>query len=300
MDFIKCSSGGHKLERSSHVHTEQLISAFQRFLKREPVDPQIDRSDALPSDLHDWTDYFWIDVGGYFNDATKIGQAKQEAIAALVRIMPQWRGSKNDFEADLAVEYRGAATGYMNAFQDYLERAVSGDLAALFNAPMLSTVVRSMLEYVDKNSPEHDQIPSVMAFFGSDHFKTAPYQWLSARAITVLKEQIRRNKPTNFQEAAQKISSDFDDIEHVATYAPYCDAVFVDKRMAAIMLDPRVNLTKRYGTRVFSETNWKAFEAWLDSLDANLSPEHLEGLSYAYPVSIANPIEVMRSRNSGA
>lgn len=298
MDFIKRSSGGHEVERASSVQREQLSSAFVRYLKGGSAEPEIDPSDAVPSDLHSWTDYYWIDVPGYWNDTTRIRQAKEGAIADLVRVLPQWRDSQNDFAADLAVEYRGAASAYLNGFRDYVMKMAPGDVMAHLNAPVSSLIVESLMQCFDRDVPGQDRMRSVIAFFASEHFKNVPYQWLSTRIIAVLKHRIRRDPPVNLRKAAERISNTFDDMEHVATYAPYCDAVFVDGGMAEILRDPRVGLTQKFGTKVFSEGNWGEFKVWMDSLDANLSAEHLEGLSFAYPDSIANPIVVMRSHVS--
>lgn len=69
-----------------------------------------------------------------------------------------------------------------------------------------------------------------------------------------------------------------------------------DRAMEEMMRDPWLNLAKRFGVRVFSEANWGLFTAWLGSLDANLSDEHIHDLAMAYPDSVANPLDVMRAQ----
>ena len=62
------------------------------------------------------------------------------------------------------------------------------------------------------------------------------------------------------------------------------------------MRDPRLNLSNRFGVKVFSEATWDAFTAWLDGLDANLGDDHIRDLAIAYPDSVASPLDVMRAR----
>ena len=56
-----------------------------------------------------------------------------------------------------------------------------------------------------------------------------------------------------------------------------------DKTMAELVTKGNVNLESRFGVKVFSLNNWEHFLAWLDSLEAGMSPEHCDGLAAAYP-----------------
>jgi hypothetical protein len=85
------------------------------------------------------------------------------------------------------------------------------------------------------------------------------------------------------------------DLEHIATYAPYCDAIFVDNAMTTMICDPKVDLGARFGTRVFCEAKWNEFSDWLNSLDADLAPEHLNGLAVAYPDSLGSSLGRLRT-----
>ena len=83
--------------------------------------------------------------------------------------------------------------------------------------------------------------------------------------------------------AKDQLSGFFQDIKHVATYAPYCDAFFMDKAMAHVVADPRINLGGRFGVKVFSLNNWDRFLTWLGDIEGGMSGEHRAALSAAYP-----------------
>lgn len=295
-DFIKQTSGGCELETALTVHRKQLLAAFERFLAGEPPSSKTDPSDALPDDVHGWTDYVWIGLTNDYNgDATAMARAKEKSAEQLVALFPVWRASSNDFAANAAEEYSSAALLYRNAYADWADKIRAGDFLGSLGAHVNSRVIESMLTYFDPLVPQQERARVVLAFFDSEHFRAAPYQLLSTYAFAVLRSNVRNCAHTGI-DARKKLQGLFLDIEHAATYAPYCDAIFLDNAMATMMGDARIGLEKRFGTKVFCEAKWAEFIAWLDLIDSELSLEHKAGLAAAYPDSIANPMEVMRAR----
>lgn len=74
----------------------------------------------------------------------------------------------------------------------------------------------------------------------------------------------------------------FQDVKHISIYAPYCDAFIMDQAMAALISDPRISLTERYGVKLFSLNNWDELFSWLETIESEMTQEHREGLSTAY------------------
>jgi len=56
-----------------------------------------------------------------------------------------------------------------------------------------------------------------------------------------------------------KLSGFFYDIQHAATYAPYCDGYFTDNAMAKLMKERRVNVQGDFGCKVFSTETMTSF-----------------------------------------
>ncbi|MBL8552193.1 MAG: hypothetical protein JNJ73_19550 [Hyphomonadaceae bacterium] len=296
MDFIKATSGGHELERSLRVQHAQVLRGFEHFLADKPVKWNIDPADALPDDLHEWTNYIWIDVPGYYGNIEGIRADKEKTVARLADILPEWRASTSTFKENLALELRDGAQAYMDAFKKKVDASFARDFDALWRVPYNASLIEALLAHFPDNIPGEQQFRTVVAFFQSEHFANTPYWWIWSHALAVLKERVKRGAYSHSTKGPARLSGYFDDIEFIGTYAPYCDAVFIDKAMEEMMRDPRLNLAKRFGVRVFSEANWALFSAWLDSLDANLSDDHIHDLAMAYPDSVANPLDVMRAR----
>ena len=142
---------------------------------------------------------------------------------------------------------------------------MSGDFDAVWNAPLLSGVVDSLLHCLPPANPEV-RLKQVLQFFTSKHFEEMPYLWLSARIYAVLKDMVKHGAYKKREKAKERLSGFFQDVKHVSTYAPYCDAFFKDKAMAHIVADPRINLEARFGVKVFSLNNWDEFLRWLNDL----------------------------------
>jgi hypothetical protein len=294
MRFIKDSSGGHEFAASWKVQREQILAAFTDYIDDKPSKNIINPDDALPRNVHGWTDYFWIEVGGYNGDAIAVAKAKKQSVDELVDAFPRWRASKSGFEEHLALEYRHGGQAYLKSYFDYVMQVGSGDISAIFSAPLSSAIVEQMLCCFDRKTPDEERILRVVSFFASEHFEAIPYEWLSARIFTVLRDQVRRGASSNSIKAKRRLSGIFQDIDHIATFAPYCDAVFIDRQMESLVRDGRIALSKRFGTLVFCEANWKDFELWLDKIENSLSQTQADALKIAYPNSIANPVDEMK------
>ncbi|OIR15324.1 hypothetical protein GALL_36460 [mine drainage metagenome] len=283
MEFIKATSRGHEFEPSYDVEQTQIVRAFKAFLQGSPPAFELDERDSVPSDIHEWDDYFRIDVGRYINDIDLMRDLKRQGVEMLVDTFAAWRQSTNSYEQDVAIELQEAARNYLNSYAKYAARIAAGDYAALLDSPIMAMVVQTLLHCLPNDSQPKESLRKIGAFFQSEHFSEIPYQWLSVRIFATLKDMVKHGAFANREAALQRLSGFFQDTQHVAIYAPYCDAFVMDQAMAALVADPRIALETRYGVKVFSLNNWGDFLAWLSALEAGMSQEHRTGLAAAYP-----------------
>jgi hypothetical protein len=165
----------------------------------------------------------------------------------------------------------------------YVARLAGGDYAALFDSPTISMVVQSLFYYFPEEMRLEEKLRKIGEYFKSNYFFEIPYQWLSVRMFAVLKDMVKRGAYTDREAAIKRLRGFFQDINHVSTYAPYCDAFIMDQAMAALVTDPRIALEARYGVKIFSLNNWGDFFAWMDELENSMTREHRVGLAAAYP-----------------
>jgi len=283
MEFIKSTSGGHEFKPAYNVERTQIVRAFQSFLADKPAAFHLDPSDVVEGDIHEWDDYFRIDVGRYIGDIELIRDLKRQSVEDLVDLFPRWRQSTNTFDVDVALEMQDGAKGYSESYFKYATRVAGGDYDALFDSPIMSMVVESLMDCLPDEMTPEEQLKRIGMFFNSTHFMEIPYQWLSARIYATLKDMVKRGAYVDRDSAIQRLSGFFQDVQHVSTYAPYCDVFVMDQAMASLVADPHVGIENRYGVKVFSLNNWDQFLAWLDALEAEMTQEHRTGLAAAYP-----------------
>ncbi len=283
MDFIKVTARGAEFKRSYNIESTQILKAFESYLKGGPAKVEIERGDAVRGALDAWDDYFFIDVGGYWHDIEAKRHLKTQAVDELVTVFDAWQRSTQTFDDDVALEYHDAGRLFLQYYIDKVNRIRRGDLGAVFDAPIMASMVGYMRGCLPRDMPESDGLQRCVEFFGSEHFIEVPHQWISARIFATLKGMVKRGAYGNRTEARKRLSGIFEDIAHISLYAPYCDAFVMDTAMAELVRHPTVGLESRYGVRVFSLSNWGEFLAWLDQLEAGMSTEHWIGIETAYP-----------------
>lgn len=282
MQFIEATARGLDFNSTYDIEHTQAYKAFKAFLEGGPSKYQLEVSDAVEGDIHEWHDYVYISVGRYLGDPAEISRLKQEAVQTLVGVFDDWAQSKNNFMQDVALEIADAGRNYINEYIKYVARIGGGDFNALLDSPVASQCVQSLLQAVPKGTPPDEAIRKVASFFASPHFANLPSEWLSARIFATLKAMVRRGEFANRTKALETHGGVFFDVQHIATYAPYSDAIFIDNQMANLVKQPTVGITDRFGTQVFSRSTMDEFLSWLDNVESSMTQEHEEALRRAY------------------
>lgn len=284
MKFIKATSRGHEFEPSYRVEEGQVIQAFRAFTQNGPDDFHLRRKTALRSDVNEWENYFRVEVGFYRGDIDLIRKLKTQSVDQLIDgVFPSWRNGTSSFQDHVNLELADAGRFYIKFYIDYVARLASGDYAAIFDSPIVSKVVKSMLEILPGEQDLGSKIALIKRFFASKHFANIPNHWISARIFAVLREQVRNGAYSRPDEAKRRLSGLLQDVNHISFYAPYVDAIIVDQPMASIINDGRLDISRRYGVATFSLNNWNALLEWLRVLLEQMSAEHEAGLALAYP-----------------
>jgi len=283
VQFIQKVSRGHRFEPYWRVEERQILKAFQAFVEGAPPAHQKDERDALSPSVHEWDEAYSVSV---FSPATGVDRRllfKRQAIDDLVKALPQWTTNARTFEEDMNLEISDAGRLLIESFTEKAARLVAGDFSALINAPISASIGETLWYVAEAKKVDFSAIG---AFLRSQHFAEVPRVKLSARLFSAYKEGLRLSKTPldpNSKKTREKLSGFFYDIEHAATYAPYCDAYFTDNVMAKLMNSRRVRVEQDFGCKVFSAESKGDFLAWLKTLESSMTPEHADDLSWAYP-----------------
>lgn len=282
-DFIRATSRGHEFEPAYQVERTQVLKGFQAWLANKSPKYILEQRDALNEDVHGWDSYFRIEVGRYMGDIELIRGLKQQSIEGLVELFDDWRESTNTFDEDVKSELAAAGKNYIDSYLKFVVRVGHGDYSALFDSPVVSMVVQQMMYCLPKGMPPDECLRQCAHFFTSEHFAQLPCHAISAKVFATLKTMVKAGAHTNRQKAMLRLSGFFYDVNHIATYAPYCQGFVMDKPMAELMSHPQVALEDNFGVKVFSLNNWDELFTWLDGLEVAMSAEHKAGLEAAYP-----------------
>jgi hypothetical protein len=281
--FIQRVSRGHHFEPYWRVEERQIVRAFQRFLGSAPAPHQKEERDALCPSVHDWDGDYSVSVFSAATGAARKSLFKQRAIEELVKALPQWTNKGRTFEEDMNLEISEAARSLVDSYAKKTARLMMGDFSALTDSPINASMGEALWRVVEAKNVDPTAIG---AFLRSQHFAEVPVVQLSARLFSTYKRRLRLSKtppdPTS-KKTREKLSGFLHDIQHGATYAPYCDGYFTDNAMAKLLKEQGVRVEEDFGCKVFSVDSKDDFLAWLETLRSRMTPEHANDLSWVYP-----------------
>jgi hypothetical protein len=281
--FIQRVARGHHFEPYYRVEQTQILKAFQAYLANEPASYIREERDALPSSVHDWDDDYSVSVFCAASGVERKRGFKQRALEELVNTLSNWASSKNTFEQDMELELGDSARILIEEYGKKTGRLWAGDFSALLDAPISASIVEGMVYILSIKGIQGDAARLIPSFFGSKHFAEVPSQQLSARLFSTFKKRVREGAYPNPEKARKKLSGFLFDVQHAATYMPYCAAFFVDRFMADLLNDRHVDAEQTFGCKVFSVSKTTEFFSWLEDVKSRMTADHADALTWAYP-----------------
>jgi hypothetical protein len=291
VQFIQRVTRGHHFEPYYRVQETQILKAFQAYLANEPASYIREERDALSSSVHDWDGDYSISVFSAASGVDRKRASKQRAIQELVNTLSNWASSKNTFEQDMELELRDSGRILIENYRKKTGRLWAGDFSALIDAPISASIVEAMVYVLSIKNMEADAARIIPLFFQSKHFAEVPSQNLSARLFSVFKKRLREGAYPNPEKAREKLSGFLFDIQHAATYVPYCNAFFTDRFMADLLNDRHVDAEQTFGCKIFSVSRTADFFRWLEDVKSSVTADHADGLTWAYPKYRSNGTE---------
>ncbi len=162
MEFIKETSRGHRFNAEYSVTETQIQKAFKAFLDGRAPGYVLEEYDVLRSNIHEWDDYFWIDVTRNLKNGDQLRNLKIAAIQEFVNIFDQWQQSKYTFEEDVALEIKDAGRLQMQAYVNYLNGFLKGDVATILNPPVIHSLLTWFNPILRPKSNINRFVPSLL------------------------------------------------------------------------------------------------------------------------------------------
>jgi hypothetical protein len=279
--FIKQTARGHDFELDVTIKERQIVRSFRRFLGDNSA-PALDPEDALDVEAHEWDNYIWIDAGRFMDDAERLRAARRNSATDLVGLFDAWAQSPATFAEDVAEEARSYGKSLLELYSKAQAALLSGAMVEYLYAPAEGDVVAALLHVDEETLGFEQRAARVAVFLASAELARTPFVDASSRLFAVLRKRVRGGSFKNREKAVDKLGGLFCDIEVASVYAPYCDAVFLDREMRRWVADDDCDLPTRYGFRAFSAECWDDFNSYLDGIAASETEEHSHWVRAVY------------------
>lgn len=286
-DFIRAVSRGKRFYDREKILETQLINAYISFVRNEPPGYKMDLADAIESTVHDWDQSSRVDVSfsvTNFMPKNSLNDFKRQVTDLMIKALPQWRDSKNSLKQDYDLEIKDSAYILIGKFFKALK---STDFQAMLESEEFNMICMLLKLDVDKQqviiNEENEivRLKQILSFVRSEHFKYIPNIDISSSLWALLKEEVK-NKQFPTKNIERKVRGIAFDIEHLSIFAPYCEAIFTEKKMAGWLEKRKKCCAGNYAFEVFSAANCDDFKNYLDKIEKGMSSKMLDELEFAY------------------
>jgi hypothetical protein len=226
-----------------------------------------------------------INLAGLRPDPIIEQRVKDRSYAAMLQHFERWQAAKDmKFDDQYRAERRGLAVSYASLYNDHfsLMQRVYAEEAPITEEvldPRLEVGVVSVLLHLAKEAghEQSDQFRIVSDFLFSDAAYDAPANDISALLLAAVARKAasgQRRPPSPGM---------WNDITAIASFLPYCDAMFLDNECAGLLREePLRTKLARFGTRIFSRRTGGAFLEYLSSLEHDAGADHVQLVADVY------------------
>lgn len=267
----------------------QVIENFKSWagLDGQPID--IGHVLTGTGDLEGWEDRFIISVSLKDQDpnlADEIRRDRDQTSDALVEIFHRWQTEKNKTFMDWYEEERSSygkalLQSYFKSILEY-SRLISSEIPLTLNSigsitsnisVIMSIIHRKLRE---KGLSDEEGMKKSFEYLNSNSLKNIPYVQISSMLYASLAREgaLGRKKPPT--------KGMMNDIEAIASYATYCDAIFIDNECRRLLNHGLKESGYKLKTRVFSQDNKDEFLEYLGGIEKSLSKKHLNKIKEVY------------------
>lgn len=298
-------SAGIDFEFNEVIFGRQLARA----MAADHGDPPnvVTRSDALRGRINEWRNRIQITahVSAFDPDPIEVRSTREAIGTAFRELWQQWKKDGKDFATRYREERGGLYHRWVERYDQHLRLIdqVTRGLAPLsedaLNPPLSVAVLGDLLHQIEKVNglPAAESRVRLSAFLNSKVAQDIPANDISA----LLMAAIGRRAAGGQKRVPSR--GTWNDVTLIATYLPYCDAMFVDNEFAALLdEEPLRSRVADYKTRIFAQRTRDDFLHYLRALESAAPAEHVALVEEVYGTSWLDPydsiLEDERARRS--
>lgn len=284
----------------------QIVEAFKGWA--ELGEQTIDIGDVLTGtgDLEGWDDRFIISVSLRDQDpnlADEIRKTRDQTSDALIQIFNRWQTEKSKTFLDWHEEERSSygkslMQSYFDSILEYSKLATNQTPLTLnsigsitSNSSIIMSIIHRKLN--EKGLSDEEGMKKSIEYMASENIKNIPYVQISSILFASLAREgsLGRKKPPT--------KGMMNDIETIACYASYCDAIFIDNECRRLLNQGLKETGYKLKTKVFSQDNKDEFIKYLDGIEKSLSKKHLNKVKEVYGEKWLTPyVEIFEAEQS--
>ncbi|WP_186456953.1 hypothetical protein [Sphingomonas suaedae] len=271
-DAYEDIGGDASLRESRDIEMDQVFAFARAF--RDGGEPQLafTPDQVLQRPRNDWLSDIRISVNAdYSQFADGIRRERDRGFDALRELITMWAEEKPTFRELLRRESqfgKHRRTALAAAMQRMANTGPAGGGIDLLDA-LLDPVWReffALRDFLREGRTEEEAMLRVGAFWDWPRLRDVPFNRIFAylfaafgRRVTMGQRKFTRGIMTDFQA--------------IAAYAPYVDAMFVDRECALLLNEGELREELRYRAQIFSYANKDEFLAYLRALEALATAE---------------------------
>ncbi|NLE58438.1 MAG: hypothetical protein GX616_08760 [Planctomycetes bacterium] len=271
-------AGDDEFCQPEDIEKRQLARSLRAYIGCTKSKPDgIFEDDAFEQPPHRWSDISHVYADFAYNEEliARLKEAKDSLHSSMQSLCDRWRENPVTFDEQVEAE----AAAFRTALDMYRQQT-SGNPKRypwLTSRPALDVVdwLAHTVQMIDPD--EQSPLNILEGFADSPQYRETPCVFLKCRIWAKIAELV-----LNPRGSRKPRPGDTYDARVLASYAPYCDAMFLDGGFREIAIDPRIAVEKRFGAKIFSEQVRDQFLAYLNNLEEQTPPEHWQGLAFVH------------------
>jgi len=285
-------SGGATFYDEPHILQSQMKKHFRNYLQGKPNEfPEVDPSEIVSGELNEWHDWMRVSVSSKpkKEEVEERMAAKEKGYTDnFLPIFERWKTEKGvAFEDRCKQETKGFVTGTIQVIARHVkrqaelpQRILDGgqiDINDVLPPPSLELVTAlTRVAREEGITDNQEAMKKVGEYLHSSYLDVVPSMRITSALYAVIADQAANGRVTPPTQGVQV------DIQMIAGFLPYCDAMFIDNENTAFLQDGRVKAKIGYPTKMFSLRNKEEFLKHLDDILTTADPKHMELIKQVY------------------
>ncbi|MBO9422362.1 hypothetical protein J7481_22820 [Labrenzia sp. R4_2] len=281
--FYEVFGGDVALMDSRDVEFSQNIKFAEAFFDAAEPTISFQLDEIAGSRRNEWLPDIHVGVqADYSQFADQIRTFRSEVHGALKHLADSWLETKATFDGVLESEFSAIGPTKMQAFAKWFEEVLNPDpsdpLALLESSgrPIYreySALCRSLEE---RGVDEDQQLIEIIKFWQWERLRETPYQRISSYLFAAIARRVVMGEKRIVDRGLMN------DVRTISTYAPYVDALFIDKRCAALLQEEPLGFELEYKARIFSLRDPDEFLEYLREIEGQTPDEVREYATMIY------------------